>query len=175
MSNTRQAAEIAKDIASWQKRGVKWTKDGQALGLEILAHIEAHGDVTLADKMVLGMPKGTKRNALVEWMLAFGKLKLRETSSTSQVFHLDRGRNTDLDGAKKKPWYEFSPEPPLVTVFDAQAATIAAIDKLLKASEAKSIKTVHHAEVLDRLRAMREELVPTAEADDPAGDPDTEA
>jgi hypothetical protein len=169
----RKAADIIADIAKWGKRGETWTKDGQKLGMEVLGHVEAHGDVTVANKLVAAMPKGTKRAAMIEWCVAFGKLDLHPKQDTKNgvFFAHSKDKTTDLVGAAKTPWTEFQPDPEIITVFDAQAAAIAAIDKLVKASKGKDIQTVHHTEVLDRLVALRNELAPQA-AEEPAGNAD---
>lgn len=171
MSDTKRGAAAMKaDHAKWGARGAKWVKDGQGFGLEVLEHVDAHGDVTVADSLVNAMPKGTKRNAMIEWLLAYGKLGLlaQPNKETGALFSFDKARSTDLAGAKEKPWQEFQPEPDPLLVFDAQAVTIKALQKLLATS--KKAKTVEHGEVLSKVGALLAELCPSTE--EPAGDPD---
>ena len=172
MSETtkRTGAAMKADHAKWGARGAKWVKDGQTFGLEVLEHVDAHGDVTVADSLVNAMPKGTKRNAMIEWLISFGKLALLDTPNkdTGALFKFDKARITNLAGAKEKPWQEFQPEPDPLLVFDAQAVTIKALEKLIATS--KKAKTVEHGEVLSKVSALLAELSPSKE--DPAGNPD---
>lgn len=135
------AAEINKAIASIASRGKKLDADIQAAGLSIIHHADAHGDSTLADKLVQALPKGSRKLALVEWMLAFSKLRLLDKSSPEDAvriaagafFAYDKSKNTNLESASQKPWFDFKPEAPVLTAFDAQAAVQGVLAKLSKA------------------------------------------
>ena len=135
------AAEINKAIASIANRGKKLDADIQAAGLSIVHHADSHGDSTLADKLVHALPKGSRKLALVEWMLAFGKLRLLDKANpddgvriaTGAFFAYDKTKRTDLESAAQKPWFDFKPEAPVLTAFDAQAAVQGVLAKLSKA------------------------------------------
>lgn len=173
----RSAADIKKDIANWGTRGTKWVKDGQNLALEVLGHVEAHGDVTVANSLYLAIPKGAKASAMAQFLVAFGKLKVNDGDNAKEVpFLFDKSRTTDLAGAKETPWYEFQPEKPLVELFDVQAAAVAFLKRLRK--QAKDARTVEHGALLDALAAVIEPpAVPAAEKAQeapesaPGGDP----
>ena len=136
------AAEINKAIASITVRGKKLDADIQACGLSVLNHATAHGDTTLADKLVNALPKGARKLALVEWMLAFGQIaKLDGTNAADKqriyagsFFKLDRAKVLNIEGATKLPWYDCKPEKPVLEAFDAQAAVGQVLAKLTKAS-----------------------------------------
>ncbi len=151
--------ELNKTIDNWAARGLKWVKDGQALALLVLERVEMHGDIGPANRMLNGMPKGTKRNALAEWFVSFGKLTANEdkASMKDKPLIFDRAKATNMTEAQKKPWYEFQPEPPIVEVFDAQAAMIAALKSIRtkagKANEALNL------DVLDKVEALFSEAI----------------
>lgn len=143
-----------KKIENWLTRGTKWVKEGQTLALEALEHLDKTGDIGCANRMVAGMPKGTKRNALAEWFLAFGKLKLNEDKTTSKdkPFVHAKDKTTNVAEGTKKPWYEFQPEPPIVEVFDAQAVMLAALNNArTKAGKAKEVLNLS---VLDKVAEL---------------------
>ena len=135
------AAEINKAILSIASRGKKLDADIQTTGLSILNHVQEHGDSTLADKLVLALPKGSRKLALTEWFLAFGKLRILDKTNVEDaarikagaIFAYDKTKHTDLESATAKPWYDFKPEPDVLTAFDAQSAVQAVLTKLAKA------------------------------------------
>lgn len=131
------AAVINKAIDSIQRRGKKLDDDIQLAGLSCLNHIEQHGDDTLLNRLWGAMPRGSRRNALIEWALKYGKVKLNEDKGTAKerpvVYNREGG--TDLDGAIEQPWYECKPEKPALEEFDFEAAYNALIRKAMKASE----------------------------------------
>lgn len=134
------AADIDKAIASIKVRGAKLDESIWIAGLSVLAHVDTHGDTTLADRLVNAMPKGGRKLALVEWLLAFGKVALLDKGATDakkagRVFKLDRAKATQLEGAEAKAWYEFKPEAPVATAFDAQKAVHALLARIKGASE----------------------------------------
>lgn len=141
MSKFMNAAEINKAIASIAARGKKLDSDIQTAGLSILNHVQEHGDSTLADKLVLALPKGSRKLALTEWLLAFGKLRILSKTNPDDasriaggaIFAYDKTKHTDLESAAAKPWYDFKPEPDVLTAFDAQSAVQAVLTKLAKA------------------------------------------
>lgn len=153
--------DLFKAIALWGARGKSWVKDGQALGLEVLAHVAEHRQVGIAKHLIENMPKGTKRNAMVEWLIAFGPLALNEDPKTNKDKpFLLANRPLQLENAKKKPWYEFQPEAPIVTVLDAYAATRAALDRIIKQVETceKNGGVVEHRNVADLIAEMQVKL-----------------
>lgn len=141
MSKFMNATEINKAIASIAARGKKLDADIQTAGLSILNHVQEHGDSTLADKLVLALPKGSRKLALTEWLLAFGKLRILSKTNPDDaariaggaIFAYDKTKSTDLESASAKPWFDFKPEPDVLTAFDAQSAVQAVLTKLAKA------------------------------------------
>lgn len=159
------AAEINKSIASIATRGKTLDADIQVTGLSILHHADEHGDSTLADQLVNALPKGSRKLALVEWMLAFGKLRLLDRTNPEDAarvvagayFAYDKTKHTDLDSAIRKPWFDFKPEAPVLTAFDAQAAVQGVLAKMTKAI-AGGLEITNRAHALELARKMVEAL-----------------
>lgn len=150
-------AAIDKAIKSIAGRGAKLDGDIQLAGLSVLAHIEAHGDTTLADRLYAAMPKGARRLALAEWMLAFGKVEAlqannpehKERIASGQVFGYAKLKKTDMQGAEDKKWFDMRKEAAPAEAFDVQAA-VQSLLKRIQTAQAKGVK-LEHAEKLDEL------------------------
>lgn len=156
--------ELNKAIASIASRGAKLDASIQLAGLSVLNHASEHGDTTLADKLVQAMPKGGRKLALVEWMLAYGQLaKLdkeedKEAIQAGRIFKLDRSRTLDLESADAKKWFEFKPEGDVATAFDAQAA-LASVLKRMKAATTKGMAIEHKQEAIEQAQAIIDTLM----------------
>ena len=169
------AAEINKAILSIASRGKKLDADIQTTGLSILNHVQEHGDSTLADKLVLALPKGSRKLALTEWLLAFGKLRILEKTNVDDaariqagaLFAYDKTKSTDIESASAKPWFEFKPEASPLTAFDAQAAVQGVLAKLARA-QAGGLSIENRAlavEAAQKLLAALQAPVVVAEGD----------
>lgn len=156
MQIIKGSAEINKAIASIANRGAKLDGDIHKAGVSVLAHASEHGDTTLADKLVQAMPKGGRKLALVEWMLAHGQLALMdkaEAKDTGRLFKLDRERKLDVEGAIGTPWTEFKKEAAVHTAFDAQAA-VASLLKRMRDAAKKGLDVKGKAEALADAEAL---------------------
>lgn len=155
------ASAINKAIDSIKNRGAKLDTSIQLAGLSVLAHASEHGDTTCADRLVAAMPKGTRKLALVEWMLAFGQLRKLNPKDEAEalaikngmLFKLDRARTLDLDAAQEKPWHEMKKEAPVSTAFDAQAAVAALLGRMRSAA-ANGLSIEHKEQALADARAL---------------------
>lgn len=153
------AAEIDKAILSIKGRGVKLDADIQKAALSIIKHVDQHSDTTIADRLFNAMPAGSRRLALAEYLVAFGKMRTLKNDSPDDkarlalghVFAFDKERKTDMEEAVKTPWYEMRKEPDVAEVFDVQAAVAALLKRAAKAKE-KGVR-IEHAELLEKLRA----------------------
>lgn len=159
MKLIKGAVEIEKSLKLLFARGVKLDKDIHTLGVSVLAHASEHGDTTLADKLVQSLPKGVRKLALVEWMLAFGQVaKLdpkadKDALKAGRLFKLDRTRKLDLESAAGTPWTEFKPEAAVHTAFDVQAAVQSVLRRMKSAAEA-GMSIEHKAEALRDAQAL---------------------
>lgn len=144
MNLITDAKKIAAAITSIKGRGTKLDADIQLAGLSVLQHAKNTGDTTLADRLVDAMPKGARKLALVEWLLAFGTFRKIDASTKAgkdaiaagRLFQHDGTRVLNLDGAMAKEWHEFRKEPAPHTAFDAQASTKTLLKKLQDAAVA---------------------------------------
>ena len=154
-------AAINKAIASIKNRGAKLDNDIQIAGLSVLAHVQEHKDSTVADSLVNAMPKSARKLALVEWMLAFGCMRLldrtkkdeAEAIKAGRVFKYEKERTTDLEGAQEKKWHEFKPEAAVATAFDAQSA-VASLLARMRAAQQKGLNIEHREQALADARAL---------------------
>jgi len=100
-------AAIEAAIKSILTRGKKLDSDIHVAGVSCLNHIELHGDITLAVRLIDSMPKGSRVNALREWMNVHGKLRYNaETKEWSYA----KDKTTLLEEAIATSWTEFKPE-----------------------------------------------------------------
>jgi hypothetical protein len=127
---------IDKAIASIASRGRKLDRDIWVAAVSAMAHHAKHGDVTIVNRLVDAMPKGSRVNALREFIMAHGKVSY---NVDAKCFEHDKDGSFDLDGALSVSWIEFKPEQPYVP-FDAGAALKTLMDKVQKADAAKGDK-----------------------------------
>ena len=104
---------IQKAITSILIRGKKLDRDIHVAGVSCLQHIEEHGDVTLLNRLVEAMPKGSRVNALREWAECYGKVKF---NNETRCFDHCKKSSTLLEDAIETSWVEFKPEPQYKTM-----------------------------------------------------------
>jgi len=159
------ATEINKAIASIHNRGAKLDASIQLAGLSVMAHATEHGDTTCADRLVQALPKGARKLAVVEWMLAYSQMRKLDHKQPDEalrikegaIFKLDRERKLDLEGAQEKKWHEFKQEAAIATAFDAQSA-VAALLARMRGAAAKGLTIEHKAQALADAKALVEML-----------------
>lgn len=123
----------------------------QDVGLSVLYHCGVNREVSLANKLLNAMPKGGRRNALVEWLTTFGMVTVnldRESAKTHPLL-FNRDGATDLEAAAAKPWWTCRPERPAHVEFNFAAKMTA----LLKQAQTAIAAGQHIAgmEELDRV------------------------
>lgn len=137
--------DIDAGIKSLASRGKKFDADVQNIALSIVAHTEAHSDYTKAEALYQALPAGSRRASLVQWFLAFGKIrsldpKIAEDKAkmdAGAVFAFDRDKRTNLEGAHKTMWHSMGkPESKPSEVFDVQKAAASLLARMRKAQEA---------------------------------------
>lgn len=111
------AAGIDKAIVSIGKAGAKLDALIQQTAVSALDHLDKHSDITLVNRLQVSMPKGSRQNALTAFLLACGKIKVRQVPAMASKaakealkaspFEFDREGKTDLEKAMANPWYEF--------------------------------------------------------------------
>jgi hypothetical protein len=101
-------ADIEAGIADVQAKGRSFERKLHLVACSCLHHVEATGDIGFINRLVLALPKSARRNALIEWSIAHGKLMWNEDGK-KLVF--SRTKTTDIEAAIEKPFWEFRPEP----------------------------------------------------------------
>ncbi len=165
MNILTDVAVINKAIASIAKRGKQLDKDIHIAGVSCINHASVHGDTTLLDKLVQALPKGARKNAFVEWTLAYAQVRLLNPQDKNEaarikagaLFKLDRDRTLDIDGAMATSWVEFKPEPDVLTVFDLQGAVAQLVKKYNSANQ-KHIDIKGMAEAKAELQALLDSM-----------------
>lgn len=127
---------IDKAIASIKTRGAKLDQDIWIAAVSALQHHDLHGDTTLVNRLVAAMPKGSRVNALRDFITCVGKVKFND--KTKQFDH-DKEGTFDLAAAVAVSWTEYKPEPAYVP-FDALKAIKALVAKLDSADTDKGDK-----------------------------------
>ena len=158
-------ADLTAAINSIAKRGAILDRDIWAAGVSCLMHIEQHSDTTLLNDLVNALPKGTRKQAFVEWALAYGKVRLLDRANEAdqdkilkgQVFRLDRTKDTDQVSAMANAWYDFKPEPDLLTSFDVHKAVAQLVKRVTKATrEGAELEGI--ADAMKQLEALKQQL-----------------
>lgn len=112
----KTAKEITKDIKSIQTRGQNLDASIQATACDVLIHIESHCEASLACKLFNAMPQGSRRSALVAFMVANGKVKVNDGKDKAKPrkefpFLYDaHGTTFSASRASDKPWYDYKKE-----------------------------------------------------------------
>ena len=137
--------DIDAGIKSLANRGKKFDSDVQNIALSIIAHTEAHSDYTKAEALYKALPAGSRRASLVQWFLAFGKIRALDPKcaedkakmDTGAIFAFDRDKRTNMEGAHKTMWHSMGkPESKPSEVFDVQKAAMSLLARMRKAQEA---------------------------------------
>jgi hypothetical protein len=126
------AADIDKAIKSIANRGKVFERDLHNTAMSCLVHADKHGDVTLATRLLTALPNTTRKNALRDWFLAFGKF---DYDMKSKAFTYGRDKVSLIDDAAQMPFWVFQPEKETAP-FDLSAA----IARLLKQAEGAQAK-----------------------------------
>lgn len=155
------AVAIEKAITSIKTRGAKLDQSIWECGVSCLAHASEHGDTTLLDKLLNALPKGARKLAFTEWVLAHGQVRLLSNKVKAEkvrikngaTFILDRERTLDLEGAMSKSWVEFKPEAAVQTAFDLQGS-VQSLVKRYEAAVAKGLTVEGKDDALATLKAL---------------------
>lgn len=119
-------ADLRKAFKSIQTRGKKLDNDIWIAAVSAMSHHNEHGDITIVNELVEAMPKGSRVNALREFILAHGKVTFDEEN---QIFSHDKEGSFDLAGATETSWVEFKPEQAYKPV-DALALVASLVKKI---------------------------------------------
>jgi len=135
----KPVAEIDKAIKSITKSGAKLDALIQDTAVNVAEHYAQHKDTGLVNRLFLAMPKGSRRNALADWLLKFVAVGVNTgATKKEQPFIHDREKTTDALGGAKTMWYDLKPEKAVDEVFDVKTAFM----RMLRHIE-KSTKVEH--------------------------------
>jgi hypothetical protein len=147
-------ATIVQAIEDIRATGKKLDNMIQVAACSVINHIEQHGDITLLNTLVEAMPKGSRVNALRDFLGTFAKVTYDEATKS---FAYDKAKKTDLEGAQNIMWTEFAPEKPYVA-FDLQALLASVLKKADAALSDDGRKGEVDCELLAKLRGVVEPL-----------------
>lgn len=139
--------DLNKAIDSVNKRAAAIMNDYQNVGVQALMHLEAHGDVGAINRIIAGMPKGVKMNAMASWALAHGALEVNKDGATKKSMPLRFSKvkkesmkcAAKVDAAIEDKWFTHLPEKAIDEVFDLSKALNALLARV-KADGVKGIK-----------------------------------
>lgn len=125
---------LNKAIADIQRVGKKLDTMIQVAGMSCMAHVEDHKDITPLVSLWHAMPKGSRKKALMDWVLKYGRV-LPNADEKGKIdeekpFLFDRKGRTDLLGAEAEPWFNCAPEK-----LDAPLDFLKLLDALLKKAD----------------------------------------
>lgn len=155
------ADKIAAATADIARVGKKLDTMIQVCGMSCLAHVDEHRDVAVLENLFAAMPKGSRKKALLDWILKYGKVlgnidekgKLDE----SKPFLFNRKGSTNLEGAEAEPWYDCAPDK-LDVPMDFMKLLDALIKKGEKAQDGVGFVDPAHASVLKAITEARHSL-----------------
>lgn len=133
ITNVKTLNTVIKSIAT---RGQKLDADIHLAACSCLNHAAEHGDVTLASKLILAMPKSSRAKALIHWFETYGKLTFKKNDG---VFGMNKGKSKEwnVPAAIEMPFWKLVPEP------EVKDLTIEALVKMVKSKITKAKDTGH--------------------------------
>lgn len=146
------ATAINKAIDSIATRGAKLDKDIQLAALSVIKHHADHGDFTLTNRLVDNMPKGSRVNALREFIERFSGMAFDK--ETKQFVHV-KGKKADLQGASEVMWTSFKPEAGYTPIEDPVKLVEGIIAKLEKDRKELGDKSRVDPALIAALRAAK--------------------
>ena len=162
MSN---AKAIGIKIQSIAKRSTTLRADIQAVGIDIIRHIDEHGEVSLANQLYLAIGNGGHKAALGQWFLNYAKVSANSNPKTKdeKPFLFKAEKVTDVESAMINKWYDAVKAPELDKLFDLHAAIEALLKKATKADSAGKLLVTGDAttEALASLRRVAAAIAPT--------------
>ena len=138
MTKALSVAELNKAIDTLNQSAAKLGDSYQEVGLLCLTHLKDHGDVGPVNRLIVGMPKSTRRLAMATWMVAHGALVPNQDQGTRDTMPLryTKEKKTDLEAAATMKWWEAAPERNISDVFDLQVA----IKQLIARAKGKNLQ-----------------------------------
>lgn len=158
---SKTAAQINKQIALITRAGAKLDAFIQATAVDVLAHYAEHSDTGLVNRLYNGMPKGARKAALTEWLLAYCAVEANTNKATAkdQPFVHSKDKTTDVEAGAAKMWYECKLDAKPADIFDFQKFVKQALKKYGEAEVTNM--TAEQAHALAALAGVSDADVPT--------------
>lgn len=106
--------KIGVAIEAIRKTGKKLDDMIQVCGMSVLAHCDKHNNVDVLENLWGAMPQGSRKKALMDWVLKYGKVIANMDKDGKVIadkpFLFNRKGTTDLLGAENEPWFACAPE-----------------------------------------------------------------
>lgn len=136
----KNTAELRKGYADLRMKGAELDAFIQELAVATLDHYKEFEDVRLVNELYTSMPKGARKAAMTHWLFAFAKVKANTDPKTKadQPFMFDAEKNTNVEAAEAKMWYDFKPDPTPDMVVDIHAAIRSLLKKVGNATSLKN-------------------------------------
>lgn len=137
-------AQILGQIKTIGNRGVGLDKLIQETALAVVAHMAEHKEASLACKLYLAMPKGSRALALAHWFHKFGSVTVNKGSDHKTIpFKFNMEGTVDLEGGRNKAWFDCKKERDLKDEqFDLDAKLYALQAYIRKAQESGKVTEV---------------------------------
>lgn len=150
---------INKEIGAIKAAGLKLDERIQACAMDVLEHLELHGDVTLLNRLYCALPRGARHTAFAAWTMSFAKVTANTDKATTKEmpFRYNKAGKNDLEGAAANPWYNFKPSPTVADMFDFKAQ----LASLLKKAGNAGVIVGASAEQIETLALMAGVAAPT--------------
>ena len=158
---SKTIAQINKQIALITKAGAKLDAFIQTTAVDVITHYAEHCDTGLVNRLYLGMPKGARKAALTEWLLAFCAVvpNLNKATAKEQPFIHSKDKVTDVKGGTAKMWFNCKPDPEVGDAFDFQKFVKQALKKYGTAKTTNM--TAEQAHALAAMAGVPDSDVPT--------------
>lgn len=150
----RTTKQILAAISNIKMNGKALDASVQSVGLEVLEHVEAHKEVSLAIKLLAALPKGSRHKALADWFQKYGKISVNIDKATAKQFPLlfNKDGVTDLEGATKQEWWKCKQDKPLALEFNFAAQLSALLERAARAQAGGA--TLVGGELLERAKGL---------------------
>ena len=145
-------AMILKAIDGIKRSGQSLDNKIQETACDVLQHIEEHSEVSLACKLFQAMPNGSRRAALVEFLIQNGKVMPnpdKKTRSERPFVFNKKGPAFSATRVSAKPWFEYKKESQ-AQVFGEQALldAVKVLQKRVEAAVQAGTLSKDHPKVL---------------------------
>ena len=131
--------DIIAAIADVSTTGKKLDEMIWVAAASIVAHVEGNREVTLVNKLIEAMPKGSRVNALIAY---FDAVSQAQYDTDEKTFKFSKSKTADQELAQTKSWVEYKPEQPYggVDLHKLILKTIKAADTALASKDADKRK-----------------------------------